>query len=142
MLLQGMLLWLSAAQTLPAVAGVLSSAVLAGGVAADEAPLADAGVVTVGVTVLPNAGSELPADLVGVATMRVASLADVEEIALGVTDSAVAGAVPMASADGTFPAVFPGQAAAGTPVQTDDVSVNVVGIQICAAWGDRFSPGV
>ena len=121
---------------LAAVAGVLSSAILVGGgggVAADAAPLADAGMVTVGVTVLPGAG---------VATMRLASLADVGEVALGVTDTAVAGAVPLANAGGMFPAAFPGQVAAGTPVKTDDVSVNVVGIQTCAAWGDRFSPGV
>ena len=115
---------------------------LGGGVAADAAPLADAGVVTVGVTVLPDAGSELPSDLSGVATMRVTSLADVDEVALGVTDLAVAGAVPLASAGRMFPAVCPGQVSAGTPVQTDDVSVNVVGIQTCAAWGDQFSPGV
>ena len=77
-----------------------------------------------------------------VATMRVASLAYVGEVVLGVTDLAVAGAVPLADAGGMFPAVFPGQVAAGAPVQTDDVPVNVVGIQTCAAWGDWFSPGV
>ena len=72
----------------------------------------------------------------------VASLADVGEVALGVTDSAVAGAVPLADVDGMFPAVFPGQVTAGAPVQTGDVSVNLAGIQTCAAWGDRFSPAV
>ena len=126
------------AVTLPAAAGVLSSAVIA----ADVAPLANAGMVTVRVTVLPDAGSKLPADLAGVATMRVASLANVGEIALGVTDSAVARAVRLASAGGMFPAVFPGQVAAGAPVQAHDVSVNVLGIQTCKVWGDRFSPGV
>ena len=47
--------------SLPAVAGVVSSAVFAGGggVAADVAPLADEGTVTVGVTVLTDTGSEL-----------------------------------------------------------------------------------
>ena len=93
-------------------------------------------------TVLLNAGSELPADLAGIATMWLASLADVREVALGVTDLAVAGAVPLVDAGRMFPATFPGQVAAGAPVQTDDVSVNVIGIQTCVAWGDRFSPGV
>ena len=93
------------AVTLPTVAGVLSSPVHAGGgggVAADAAPVADAGMVTAGVTVLPDAGNELPADLAGVATMWMASLADVGEVALGVTDSAVAGSVLLPMLEGCF----------------------------------------
>ena len=50
--------------SLPAIAEVVSSAVFAGGggVVADAAPLADVETVTVGVSVLTDAGSELPAD--------------------------------------------------------------------------------
>ena len=49
--------------SLPAVAGVVSSAVFAGGISTDASPLADEGMVTDGVTVLTDAGSELPAEL-------------------------------------------------------------------------------
>ena len=51
--------------SLPAIAEVVSSAVFAGGFVADAAPLADVGTVTVRVTVLTDAGSELPADFAG-----------------------------------------------------------------------------
>ena len=46
---------------LPAVAGMVSSALLAGGVAADAAPLAGEEMITVGVIILMDTGSELPA---------------------------------------------------------------------------------
>ena len=60
-------------------------------------------------TVLPDAWSELPANLAGVATMQVASLANVGEVALGVTDSAVVGAVPLAKLAGCFRPSFLGK---------------------------------
>ena len=87
--------------------GVLGRFCWGGGgeVAADAAPLADAGTVTVGVTVLTDAGSELPVDLAGVAAVRVASLAVGREVTFGVTGLAAAGAVSLADATGVFPAV-------------------------------------
>ena len=50
--------------SLPAITGLVSSAVFAGGwgVVADTTPPVDEGTVTVGVTFLTDAGSELPAD--------------------------------------------------------------------------------
>ena len=48
--------------SLPAITEVFSSAVFAGGIVADAAPLAVVGTVTACVPVLPDAGSELPAD--------------------------------------------------------------------------------
>ena len=53
------------AVALPAVAGVVSPVVLSKVVADDAASLADAGMVTVGATVLADTGSELPADPAG-----------------------------------------------------------------------------
>ena len=52
------------------------------GVVADAAPLADVGTVTV--SVLADAGSELPADFAGAATVRVAPLAEAGEVTLDV----------------------------------------------------------
>ena len=51
--------------SLPVVVGVVPSAVITGGggVAADAAPPANGGTVSVGVTFLTDTGSELPADL-------------------------------------------------------------------------------
>ena len=56
---------------LPAIAGAASPAVLAKVVADDAASLADAGMVTVDVTVWADAGSELPDDPAGFATVGV-----------------------------------------------------------------------
>ena len=72
--------------SLPAIAEVVSSAVFAGGGGgfADAAPLADVGSVTVGVSVLTDAGSELPADCAGAAAVRVAHLAEAGEVTLDV----------------------------------------------------------
>ena len=74
--------------SLPAIAEVVSSAVFAGGggggVVADAAPMADVGTVTVGVSVLTDAGSELPADFAGVAAVQVAPLVEAGEVTLDV----------------------------------------------------------
>ena len=48
--------------SLPAVVGVVSSAVLAEGVATDAAPLAGEETITVGVIILTDTGSELPVE--------------------------------------------------------------------------------
>ena len=53
---------------------------------ADAAHPADVGMVPVGVTVLTDAGSELPTDFAEVAAVRVASLAEAGEVTLGVAD--------------------------------------------------------
>ena len=66
--------------------------------------LAEAGMVTVDVTVLVDAGSELPADTTGVATIDVASLVDAGKVTVGVADLAVAGAASLADAEMVFPA--------------------------------------
>ena len=113
--------------TLPSLLGWCPRPFLLG-VAADAASLANGGTVTVGVIVLTDGGSELPADLAGVATVRVASLAEAGEVTLGVTGLAAAGAVSLANADGLFLAV-----------STEQI---VIGVQTSAVWGDRFSPGV
>ena len=55
--------------------------------------------------VLPDAGSELPVDPAGVATIGVASLADAGKVTIGVADPVTAGAVPLADAGRKFPAV-------------------------------------
>ena len=54
------------------------------GVVADAAPLADVGTVMVGVSVLMDDGSELPADFAGAAVVRVAPLAGAGEANLDV----------------------------------------------------------
>ena len=81
---------------LPAVAGAASPAVLAKVIADDVVSLADAGMVTVDVTVWADAGSDLSADPAGVVTVGVASLADAGKVTVGVADLAVAGAVSLA----------------------------------------------
>ena len=67
--------------------------------------LADAEMVTVGVTDLDDAGMALPAYPSGAVTVYVyASLADAGMVTVGVTDLADAGAVPLADAGIAFPA--------------------------------------
>ena len=75
---------------LPAVAGAASPADLAEAVATDVPFLANAGMVTVGLTDLADAGMLFSADLAGVVTVGVASLADARMVTVGVTDLAVA----------------------------------------------------
>ena len=70
--------------SLPAIAEVVSSAVFARGGGVADAALADVGMVTVGVTVITDAGSELPANFAGTAAVRVAPLAEAGEVTLDV----------------------------------------------------------
>ena len=118
------------ALALPAVARAASPAVLAKGVAAD------------GRCRDGHCWGELPADLAGVATVGVASLADARKVTFGVADLAVAGAASLADAGGMFPAVSAERVTMGVTDLTDVYSVNVVGVQTCASSGDRLSPGV
>ena len=129
--------------SLPAITGVVSSADFAGGgVAADAAPLADVGAVTVGVTVLTDAGSELPADFAGVATVRVASLAEAGEVTSDVAGLDAAESAFWADADDGFSAVVTEQIAVGGSAQTAVVPVNMVNVQTGTVGDDWFSPGV
>ena len=67
---------------------------LAGVVAAYVTALADAGMVTIGVADLAEAGMVFPADSAGVVTVCVAALADAGMVAVGVADSVDAGGRP------------------------------------------------
>ena len=70
--------------SLPTITEVFSSAVFAGGVVADAAPLAVVGTVTARVSLLPDAGSELPADSDRAAAVRAVPLDEAAENALDV----------------------------------------------------------
>ena len=123
--------------SLPAITGVVSSAVFTGGgggVVADAAPLVNVGTVTVGVTVLPDAGSELPADFAEVTAVRVTSLAEAGEVTLGVAGVGAAESVSRADAADGFSVVFAEQIAV--------VPVNMVNVQTDTVGDDRFSRGV
>ena len=112
--------------------------------------MADAGIVTADVTVWADAGSELPADPAGVVTVGVASLADAGKVTVGVADLAVAGVASLADfgmvspadAGKMFPAVSAERVTMNVTNLTEEVHVNVVGVQTCTSWGDRLSPGV
>ena len=111
-------------------AGMAFPGDLAGVVTVGVVFLADAGIVTVGVTDLANAraasladaGMAFPADPAGVVTIGVASLADAGMVTVGVTDLANAGAVSLAA-----------------PVDIADGPEYCGGVISC---GDRVSPGV
>ena len=121
---------------------MVSSAVFAGGVVADAAPLVDVGTVTVGVIVLTDAGSELPADFAEVAAVRVASLADAGEVTLGVAGVGAAELVSRADAAVGFSVVVTKQIAVCGSARTAVVPVNMVNVQTDTVGDDRFSPGV
>ena len=78
---------------------VTSPADLAGVVAMDATSLADAGMVTVVVADLADAGTAFPADIVGVVTVGVASAADVGMVIIGVAPLANAGMVTVVVTD-------------------------------------------
>ena len=101
----------------PAIAEMVSSAVFAGGggVVADAAPLADVGTVTVGVSVLTDAGSELPAASAGAAAVRVAPLAEAGEVTLDVVGLDVAELLYQTDSDDELP-----------PTVTQPITVNGV----------------
>ena len=98
------------AAALPANDGTASPAVLPKLVADDAA------------SCWADAGSELPADPVGVATIGVASLADAGKVTVGVADLAVAGAASLADAGMVFPADL-----------AEKVTVGVAGLVVAGA---------
>ena len=76
-----------------------------------------------------HAGSELPADFAGVATVRVASLAEAGEVTLGVAGVGAAEPVSRADAADGFSAVATEQIAVGGSARTVVVPVNIINIQ-------------
>ena len=128
--------------SLPAITGVVSSAVFAGGSLLMRLLRFDVGMVTVGVTVLMDAGSELPADFAEVAAVRVASLAEAGEVTLGVAGVGAAESVSRADAADGFSDVVTEQIAVGGSAWTTVVPVNMVNVQTDTVGDYRFSPGV
>ena len=127
-----------------------SPAVLAKVIADDAVSLADAGIVTVDVTVWADAGSELPANPAGVVTVGVASLADARKVTVAVADLAIAGEASLADpgmvsptdTGEMFPAVSAERVTMNVTNLTEEVHMNVVGVQTYTSWGDRLSLGV
>ena len=105
--------------------------------AADAISLADAGMVTVGVTDLADAGILFPADPTGVVTIGVAPLADAEMVTVTVTDLADAGI--LFSADLAWPVTVgvADLADAGIPFLADAEMVTV-GVTDLADAGMAF----
>ena len=97
-----------------------------GGVVADAAPPADVGMVTVGVTVLTDAGSKLTADFAEVAAVRVASLAEAGEVTLGVAVVGAAKSVSRADAADGFSVIVTEQISVCGSAWTAVVPVNMV----------------
>ena len=83
--------------------------------------LTDAGVVTVGVTDLADAGMAFPADIAGVVTVGVASLADAGMVTVGMTDLTDARAASLADA--------------GMALQADIAGVVTIGVASLADAG-------
>ena len=110
-----------------------------GGCCADAAPLADVEMVTVGVTVLTDAGSELSADFAGAAAVRVAPLAEAGEVTLDVVGLEL---LSQMDADGEVSPVVAEHIAVGGSARTAVVPVNMVNVQTNTVGDDRFSPGV
>ena len=90
-------------------------------------------------TVVMDAGSELPTDFAGVGAVRVASLAEAGEVTLGV---GAAESVSRADAADGFSAVVTEQIIVGGSAHTAVVPVNMVNVQTDTVGDDRFSPGV
>ena len=112
------------------------------------ASLADAGIVTVGVTDLADAGMTFPADPAGVVVVDAASLADAGLVTVGVTDLANAGAASLAApadiVDGVLKDWYvPAPVEMKGGVIRDDSFVDSPeydsGVMSC---GDRVSPAV
>ena len=76
-------------------------------------PLADIGTVTVGMTVLTDAGSELPADFAGAATVQVAPLTEAGEVTLDVVGLDVTELLSQTDADDEFSPAVTEQIAVG-----------------------------
>ena len=131
--------------SLPAIAEVVSSAVFVGGgggVVADAAPLTDVGTVTAGVSVLTDAGSELPADFAGVAAVRAAPLAEAREVTLDVVGLDVGEFLCRTDSDDDLPPMVAGHIAMSEFLRSDVVPVGMVDMPTAVLGDDRFSPGV
>ena len=102
-------------------------------IAADVTTLADAGMVTVGVAGLADAGMAFPADLAGVIAADATILADAGMVTIGVADLADAGMA--------FAADLAGLATVGVTDLADVVCSPDSGGDI-VMWGDRTSSGV
>ena len=98
--------------------------------------------VTERVTVLPDAGSELPAVFSEVAAVCAASEAEAEKITFGLADMDYRESVSRADIAGEFSDVADEQSAVGGSAWTAVVPVNMVNVQIDNVGDDRFSPGV
>ena len=116
--------------SLSAITGVVSSAVFTEGVVTDATPLVDVRMVTDGVIVLPDAGSELPAVFAEVAAVCAASSDEAEKITFGLVDMDSGGSVSRADIAGEFSDVADEQIAVGRSAWTAVVPVNMVNIQI------------
>ena len=99
---------------------------LGGGVVADAAPPVGVGTVTVGVTVLTDAGSKLTADFSEVAAVRVAYLAEAGEVTLGVAVVGDAMSVSRVDAADGFSVIVSEQISVGGSAWTAVVPVNIV----------------
>ena len=107
----------------PAFDEVFSPAVFAGGgggVVADAAPLAVVGTVTIGVSVLVDAGSELPAGSAGAAAVRAAPLAEAGEDTLDVVGLDVGELLFRTDSDDGLPMMVAESGAMSKFVRPDD----------------------
>ena len=93
-------------------------------------------------TVLTDAGSELPADFAEGAAMRVAYLAEAGEVTLGVAGVGAAESVSWADAADGFSVIVAEQIAVGGSARTTVVPVNMVNVQTDTVGNDWFSLGV
>ena len=94
------------------------------------------------VTVLPDAGSELPAVFAEVAAVCAASSAEAGEITFGLAGMDYAGSVSRVDIAEEFSDVADEKIAVGGSTWTAVVPVNMVNIQTDNFGDNRFSPGV
>ena len=127
----------------PASDEVFSPAVFAGGGGgvADAAPLAVVGTVTVGVSVLVDVGSELPASSAGAVAVRVAPLAEVGEDTLDVVGLDVGDLLFRTYSDDSLPMTVAESGAMSKFVRPDAVPVVMLNMLVDIFGDDRFSPG-
>ena len=127
----------------PAFDKVFPPAVFAGGrVVADAAPLAVVGTVTVGVSVLVDAGSELPAGSAGAVAVRAAPLAEAGEDTLDVVGLDVGELLFWTDSDDSLPMTVAESGAMSKFVRLDAGPVVMLNMLVDVLGDDRFSPGV
>ena len=129
--------------SLPAFDEVFSPAVFAGGGGvADAAPLALVGTVTVGLSVLMGAGSELPADSAGAVSVRAAPVAEAGEDKLDVVGMDVRKLLFRTDSDDGLPRTVAEPGVMCKFVRPDTVQVVILNMPTDVLGDDRFSPGV